>query len=149
MGATRLVTVALLCVLLSGCIRHKPVIYLDHAWSLNYAKNDCYLHLPQADRDPQLETCLEHQTRAFLSFERDLLAQLGAQPACAGTTIAPAAGGQAPPGAAGLWRLLLDLEDTDARREAWDLLGPANHEMHHGAGSAAEIAQEVCTIAAR
>jgi hypothetical protein len=137
---------ALLCVL-AGCTRHKPVIYLDHEWSLYYAKNTCYLYLPQGDRDPGLEPCLNRQGHALQNFERALLSQLVAQPSCAGAVIANVADDQGPPSATGFWRLLISLDDSEGKREPWDLMSPQNPEIHHGAGDVREIARDVCALA--
>ncbi len=138
----RAVWLASLC-LLAGCTRHKPVIYLDHEWSLYYARNSCYLYLPRGDRDPGLEACLTRQTRALKDFERALLADLGVQPACAGVMVA---GDPAPPATGGFWRLLVSLDDPEGKREPWDLMSPGKAAIQHGAGNAGEVTQEVCAI---
>ena len=70
---SRLFTAAALLCVLAGCSGHKPVIYLDHAWSLYYAKNNCYLYLPRGDRDPALQGCLSDETHGLESFEKILL----------------------------------------------------------------------------
>jgi len=132
---------------LAGCVRHKPVIYLDRQWSTTYARNSCLLFLPQGDTDPGLPACLQRQVQALESFERTLPAQLAAHPACAGILFANFEGTPGGPPAAGTWRLMLDLDDVEGRREGWDLLGPDTQALRHGAGSAHEIAGQICAIA--
>jgi hypothetical protein len=132
---------------LAACSRHGPVIYLDHEWSLYYAKNTCYLYLPLGDRDPGLQPCLARQIRAFQDFERALLAQLAAHPGCAGVTVANRTGEQGPPAGTKFWRLLISLDDPEGKHEPWDLMSPRGSGIRHGTGGAGEIAQEVCAIA--
>jgi hypothetical protein len=138
----------MLLFVLGGCGRHKPVIYLDHEWSLYYARNSCYLLLPQRDRDPGLEPCLTRQSRGLESFERALLSELGgAHPACAGVEVGTLTGDRPPPADTGFWRLLISLDDPEGKREPWDLMSPATPAMRHGAGAVREIAGDVCAIA--
>ena len=143
----RLPLLALLCTL-AACIRQSPVIYLDHEWSSYYAKNNCVLYLPLGDRDPGFEACLMRQVQALQSFERMLLAQLRTHPDCTGVVVANVADVAAPPPATRFWRLLINLDDLEGKREPWDLMGPKSPEMHHGAGGASDIAGDVCSIAA-
>jgi hypothetical protein len=123
------------------------VIYVDQGWNMSYAKTTCYLNLPQGDRDPALGPCLDRQARALESFEKGLLFELGAHPACAGASITNLTGAHAPP-ATGFWRLLISLDDPEGRREPWDLISSEHAGLHrHGAGDSREIARDVCAIA--
>ena len=123
------------------------MVYLDHEWSLYYAKNTCYLTLPKADRDPGLEPCLARQIQGFERFEHALLSDLGGgQPACAGVVTGRLTGDQPPPNTR-FWRLLISLDDPEGKREPWDLMSPASPRILHGAGAAHEIAADVCAIA--
>jgi hypothetical protein len=144
---SRLFTAAALLCVLAGCIGRKPVVYLDHAWSLYYAKNNCYLNLPQGDRDPALQGCLSDEIHGLESFEKILLFQLGMQSDCAGVVIEAAADRPVPQSP--FWRLLISLDDVEGKHENWDLMSPKSRGMRHGAGDAREIAQQVCAIAKR
>ena len=136
-----------LAAVLAGCQRSRPVIYLDDGWNALYVKNTCYLYLPKGNRDPGLDACLERQLKAQQDFAQALRAQLRIQPACAAVLIAnPDAGREAPTGG-GFWRLLINQDDLEGRREKWDLMRPQRAGIVHGAGDAATIARDVCTTA--
>jgi len=140
------VLAALACLLAVGCVRHKPVIYLDHQWSAYYAKNSCYLYLPKGDRDPQLQECVSRQMLALEMFERSLLPQFASEPTCAGQVTPPRADQQAAPADTRFWRLLINLEDSGGRREHWDLMNPNGSAIAHGVGDSEEVARQVCAI---
>ena len=146
MGRKRVaVPAAVACSLLAGCARHNPVICLDHGWNLYYAKNTCYLYLPQGDRDPALQACLNREIQGLENFEKALLSELGTHPECAGVRIERAADQGLPSGS--FWRLLIDFDDPEGKREKWDLMSPKAPGMRHGSGDAREIAQRVCALA--
>ena len=143
---SRFAVLVLLCVL-GGCSR-KPVIYLDDEWSSYYARNSCYLLLPQRDRDPGLDACVARQSKGLESFERALLSELGGgHPACAGVEVGKVTADRPPPADTRFWRLLISLDDPEGKREPWDLMSPASPAIRHGAGAAREVAGEVCAIA--
>ena len=140
-------TALLVLTCMAGCMRSRPLIYLDDEWNTAYTRNTCYLYLPQADRDPGLGDCLARQAAALQAFTQALRAQLRTQSACAAVLIAnPDVAQLAPPGK-GFWRLLLSLDDLQGRQEKWDLMRPENGGIRHGAGDAAAMARDVCTVA--
>lgn len=136
-----------LCTVLVGCTRSRPLLYLDDIWNSYYVRNTCYLYLPKAERDPGLKDCLARQIAALNAFNQALRLQLRTQPACTQVELANPLPVPAPPAGKRFWRVLISLDDLSGHREKWDLMAPEEAGMRHGAGDAAAIAHEVCTLA--
>ena len=124
-------TLLLVSALVLVSCRGKPIVAIDHAWNVDFAKNACW------SRKNSVNPCVGDPTPEVNDFERRLVTSFASEPACKDVLVIGPEGKTANEQ---YWLLMLDFQPGDSA-QGWSIIQTDRHRaMRQGEGNPDQIA---------